>query len=200
MKSMYKIIGLTGGIASGKTTVSDDLKKRGYTVLDADAYSRKTTAKNGPAIPAIKKAFGDDIVNAEGELDRKKLGNIIFNDADKRRELNDIVHPLIREMMNSDEQKFIKEGHVFLDIPLLFENGLNERCDVVVTVFVDRDTQLKRLTARNNLTIEEAEARINSQMPLTEKVSRSDYRLDNNGNLDALYEQIDRLLEELESL
>lgn len=197
---MYKIIGLTGGIASGKTTVSDDLKKRGYTVLDADAYSRKTTAKNGPAIPAIKKAFGDDIVNAEGELDRKKLGNIIFNDADKRRELNDIVHPLIREMMNSDEQKFIKEGHVFLDIPLLFENGLNERCDVVVTVFVDRDTQLKRLTARNNLTIEEAEARINSQMPLTEKVSRSDYRLDNNGNLDALYEQIDRLLEELESL
>lgn len=200
MKSMYKIIGLTGGIASGKTTVSDDLKKRGYTVLDADAYSRKTTAKNGPAIPAIKKAFGDDLVNAEGELDRKKLGNIIFNDADKRRELNDIVHPLIREMMNSDEQKFIKEGHVFLDIPLLFENGLNERCDVVVTVFVDRDTQLKRLTARNNLTIEEAEARINSQMPLTEKVSRSDYRLDNNGNLDALYEQIDRLLEELESL
>lgn len=197
---MYKIIGLTGGIASGKTTVSDDLKKRGYTVLDADAYSRKTTAKNGPAIPAIKKAFGDDLVNAEGELDRKKLGNIIFNDADKRRELNDIVHPLIREMMNSDEQKFIKEGHVFLDIPLLFENGLNERCDVVVTVFVDRDTQLKRLTARNNLTIEEAEARINSQMPLTEKVSRSDYRLDNNGNLDALYEQIDRLLEELESL
>lgn len=197
---MYKIIGLTGGIASGKTTVSDDLKKRGYTVLDADAYSRKTTAKNGPAIPAIKKAFGNDIVNAEGELDRKKLGNIIFNDADKRRELNDIVHPLIREMMNSDEQKFIKEGHVFLDIPLLFENGLNERCDVVVTVFVDRDTQLKRLTARNNLTIEEAEARINSQMPLTEKVSRSDYRLDNNGNLDALYEQIDRLLEELESL
>ena len=200
MKSMYKIIGLTGGIASGKTTVSDDLKKRGYTVLDADAYSRKTTAKNGPAIPAIKKAFGDDLVNAEGELDRKKLGNIIFNDADKRRELNDIVHPLIREMMNSDEQKFIKEGHVFLDIPLLFENGLNERCDVVVTVFVDRDTQLKRLTARNNLTIEEAEARINSQMPLTEKVSRSDYRLDNNGNLEALYEQIDRLLEELESL
>ncbi|MGO1923605.1 MAG: dephospho-CoA kinase [Jeotgalicoccus sp.] len=197
---MYKIIGLTGGIASGKTTVSDYLKERGYNVLDADAYSRKTTAKNGPAIPAIKKAFGDDIVNAEGELDRKMLGNIIFNDADKRRELNEIVHPLIRDMMNSDEQKFIREGHVFLDIPLLFENGLNERCDFVVTVFVDRDTQIKRLTARNDLTIEEAEARINSQMPLTEKVRMSEYRLDNNGNLDALYEQIDRFTEELESL
>ena len=197
---MYKIIGLTGGIASGKTTVSDYLKERGYTVLDADAYSRKTTTKNGPAIPAIKQAFGDDIVNADGELDRKKLGGIIFNDADKRRELNGIVHPLIRDMMNGDEQKFIKKGHVFLDIPLLFENGLNERCDFVVTVFVDRDTQIKRLTARNDLTVEEAEARINSQMPLTEKVRKSEYRLDNNGNLEALYEQIDRFTEELESM
>lgn len=197
---MYKIIGLTGGIASGKTTVSDYLKERGYTVLDADAYSRKTTAKNGPAIPAIKQAFGHDIVNTGGELDRKKLGSIIFNDADKRRQLNEIVHPLIREMMNSDEQKFIEEGHVFLDIPLLFENGLNERCDFVVTVFVDRDTQLKRLTARNNLSIEEAEARINSQMPLAEKVRMSEYRLDNNGNLEALYKQIDQFIEELESL
>lgn len=197
---MYKIIGLTGGIASGKTTVSDYLKERGYTVLDADAYSRKTTAKNGPAIPAIKQAFGHDIVNTGGELDRKKLGSIIFNDADKRRQLNEIVHPLIRDMMNSDEQKFIEEGHVFLDIPLLFENGLNERCDFVVTVFVDRDTQLKRLTARNNLSIEEAEARINSQMPLAEKVRMSEYRLDNNGNLEALYKQIDQFIEELESL
>lgn len=197
---MYKIIGLTGGIASGKTTVSDYLKARGYTVLDADAYSRKTTAKNGPAIPAIKKAFGDDIVNDEGELDRKKLGSIIFNDADKRCELNEIVHPLIRDMMNTDEQKFIKEGHVFLDIPLLFENGLNARCDFVVTVFVDRDTQIKRLIARNDLTIEEAEARINSQMPLTEKVRMSEFKLDNNGSLDALYGQIDRFTEELESM
>src|SRR5699024_1482453 len=98
------------------------------------------------------------------------------------------------------EQKFIKKGHVFLDIPLLFENGLNERCDFVVTVFVDRDTQIKRLTARNDLTVEEAEARINSQMPLTEKVRKSEYRLDNNGNLEALYEQIDRFTEELESM
>lgn len=197
---MYKIIGLTGGIASGKTTVSDYLKKRGYVVLDADAYSKKTTAKNGPAIPAIIEAFGADIVSESGELDRKKLGSIIFNDADKRRELNEIVHPLIREMMNADEEKYIQKGHVFLDIPLLFENGLNERCDLVVTVFVDRDTQIKRLTARNDLTVEEAEARINSQMPLTEKVQKSDFRLDNNGTVEMLYEQIDRFTGDLESM
>ncbi|MEY8560037.1 dephospho-CoA kinase [Jeotgalicoccus halotolerans] len=197
---MYKIIGLTGGIASGKTTVSDYLKKRGYVVLDADAYSKKTTAKNGPAIPAIIEAFGADIVSDAGELDRKKLGSIIFNDADKRRELNEIVHPLIRKMMNADEEKYIQKGHVFLDIPLLFENGLNERCDLVVTVFVDRDTQIKRLTARNDLTVEEAEARINSQMPLTEKVQKSDFRLDNNGTVEMLYEQIDRFTGDLESM
>src|SRR5699024_1852040 len=197
---MYKIIGLTGGIASGKTTVSDYLKKQGYVVLDADAYSKKTTAKNGPAIPAIIEAFGADIVDEAGELDRKKLGSIIFNDADKRRELNEIVHPLIREMMNADEEKYIQKGHVLLDIPLLFENGLNERCDYVVTVFVDRDTQIKRLTARNDLTVEEAEARINSQMPLTEKVQKSDFRLDNNGTVEMLYEQIDRFTEDLESM
>jgi dephospho-CoA kinase len=139
-------------------------------------------------------------VSESGELDRKKLGSIIFNDADKRRELNEIVHPLIREMMNADEEKYIQKGHVFLDIPLLFENGLNERCDLVVTVFVDRDTQIKRLTARNDLTVEEAEARINSQMPLTEKVQKSDFRLDNNGTVEMLYEQIDRFTEDLESM
>lgn len=197
---MYKIIGLTGGIASGKTTVSNYLKDRGYTVLDADRYSRQTTAKNGPALPQIIEAFGEDIVNDAGELDRKQLGSIIFNDADKRRTLNEIVHPLIRQMMNADEAKFVQEGHVFLDIPLLFENGLDQRCDFVVTVFVDRDTQIKRLTERDDLTTEEAEARINSQMPLTDKVMKSKYRIDNNGNLDALYEQIDRFTEELESM
>lgn len=197
---MYKIIGLTGGIASGKTTVSNYLKERGFTVLDADAYSRKTTAKGGPAIPAIIDAFGEDIVDVNGELNRQKLGAIIFNDNDKRRQLNEIVHPLIREMMNADEQKFIATGHVFLDIPLLFENGLDERCDFVVTVYVDRQTQMKRLMDRNDLTSEEAEARINSQMPLEEKASRSNYRLDNNGDLDSLYVQIDRLIEEIESV
>lgn len=197
---MYKIIGLTGGIASGKTTVSNYLKERGFTVLDADAYSRKTTAKDGPAIPAIIDAFGEDIVDVNGELNRQKLGAIIFNDNDKRRQLNEIVHPLIREMMNADEQKFIVTGHVFLDIPLLFENGLDERCDFVVTVYVDRQTQMERLMDRNDLTSEEAESRINSQMPLEEKASRSKYRLDNNGDLDSLYVQIDGLIEEIESM
>lgn len=194
---MYKIIGLTGGIASGKTTVSNYLKERGFTVLDADEYSRQTTAKNGPAIPAIIETFGEDIVDSDGVLNRGKLGSIIFNDSDKRQQLNKIVHPLIREMMNADEQKFIESGHVFLDIPLLFENGLNERCDLVVTVFVNRETQINRLMARNDLTIEEAEARINSQMPLEEKAMRSDYRFDNNGSLESLYEQLDQFISAL---
>ena len=197
---MYKVIGLTGGISSGKSTVSNYLKQQGYKVLDADEYSRKTTAKGGPAIPAIVEAFGEDIVNAEGELDRKKLGSIIFNDADKRQQLNGIVHPLIRDMMNSEEAHLVKEGHVFLDIPLLFENGLDARCDLTVTVFVDQDTQIKRLKVRDGLSEEAAQARINSQMSLTEKVKKSDYSLDNNGDVEHLYAQIDSFTEVLESM
>lgn len=197
---MYKVIGLTGGISSGKSTVSNYLKQQGYKVLDADEYSRKTTAKGGPAIPAIVEAFGEDIVNAEGELDRKKLGSIIFNDADKRQQLNDIVHPLIRDMMNSEEARLVKKGHVFLDIPLLFENGLDARCDLTVTVFVDQNTQIERLRARDGLSQEAAQARINSQMSLTEKVKKSDYSLDNNGDLEHLYAQIDSFTEVLESM
>lgn len=197
---MYKVIGLTGGISSGKSTVSNYLKQQGYKVLDADEYSRKTTAKGGPAIPAIVEAFGEDIVNAEGELDRKKLGSIIFNDADKRQQLNDIVHPLIRDMMNSEEARLVKEGHVFLDIPLLFENGLDARCDLTVTVFVDQNTQIERLRARDGLSQEAAQARINSQMSLTEKVKKSDYSLDNNGDVEHLYAQIDSFTEVLESM
>lgn len=197
---MYKVIGLTGGIASGKTTVSNYLKDQGFTVLDADVYSRKTTEKNGPAIPEIIEEFGEDIVDESGNLNRKKLGNIIFNDEGKRKKLNAIVHPLIRQMMNSDEKKFKEKGHVFLDIPLLFENGLDSRCDLILTVYVDREVQIERLSERNNLNRSDAVSRIDSQMPLCDKASKSDIVFDNNGRLDELYEQVNKFLETLKTM
>lgn len=197
---MYKVIGLTGGIASGKTTVSNYLKDQGFTVLDADVYSRKTTEKNGPAIPKIIEEFGEDIVDESGNLNRKKLGNIIFNDEEKRKKLNVIVHPLIRQMMNSDEERFKEKGHVFLDIPLLFENGLDSRCDLIITVYVDRDVQIERLSERNNLSRSDAVSRIDSQMPLSDKASKSDIVFDNNGRLDELYEQVNKFLETLKTM
>ncbi|MCK1977408.1 dephospho-CoA kinase [Jeotgalicoccus huakuii] len=197
---MYKVIGLTGGIASGKTTVSNYLKDQGFTVLDADVYSRKTTEKNGPAIPEIIEEFGEDIVDESGNLNRKKLGNIIFNDEEKRKKLNVIVHPLIRQMMNSDEERFKEKGHVFLDIPLLFENGLDSRCDLIITVYVDRDVQIERLSERNNLSRSDAVSRIDSQMPLSDKASKSDIVFDNNGKLDELYEQVNKFLETLKTM
>lgn len=197
---MYKVIGLTGGIASGKTTVSNYLKDQGFTVLDADVYSRKTTEKNGPAIPEIIEEFGEDIVDESGNLNRKKLGNIIFNDEEKRKKLNVIVHPLIRQMMNSDEERFKEKGHVFLDIPLLFENGLDSRCDLIITVYVDRDVQIERLSERNNLSRSDAVSRIDSQMPLSDKASKSDIVFDNNGRLDELYEQVNKFLETLKTM
>ena len=197
---MYKVIGLTGGIASGKTTVSNYLKEKGFTVLDADVYARKTTEKDGPAIPGIISEFGEAIIDGDGHLNRKKLGDIIFNDPEKREKLNDIVHPLIRQMMNSDEEKYKQLDHVFLDIPLLFENGLDQRCDVTVTVYVDRAVQIDRLSERNSLTRDEALSRINSQMPLSDKKERSDVVIDNNGTLKELYEQVDKFINTLKSV
>lgn len=197
---MNKVIGLTGGIASGKTTVSNYLKDQGFVVLDADEYSRKTTAKDGPAIPQIVEAFGQDILDEDGNLNRAKLGQIIFNDKSKRQILNEIVHPLIRQMMNADQEKYIKEGHVFLDIPLLFENGLDKNCDLIITVYVDEKVQMERLQARNNLSSEEAKSRIDSQMSLLEKKNMSDIVFDNNGDLPSLYKQVDKFTNELKSM
>jgi len=195
---MYSIIGLTGGIASGKSTASEYIRAKGYPVLDADHFSRKATAKGGPSFDGIIKAFGKDILGEDGEIDRKKLGSIIFNDREKRQELNELVHPQIRRMMNEERDRLIKKGHVFLDIPLLFENGLDSQCDITLTVYVDKETQKKRLIERNELAESDAESRISSQMPLSEKRDLSDAVLDNNGSRQELYNQINEFLSRLE--
>lgn len=195
---MYSIIGLTGGIASGKSTVSEYIKEKGYPVLDADQFSRKATAKGGPSFDGIINAFGEDILGEDGEINRKKLGSIIFNDKEKRRVLNDLTHPEIRRMMNEERDRLVRKGHVFLDIPLLFENELDKQCDITLTVYVNEETQKNRLTERNELTKAEAESRISSQMPLSEKRDLSDRVLDNNGSKENLYNQIDEFLSRLE--
>lgn len=196
---MHKLIGLTGGIASGKTTVSDYIKEQGYPVLDADVYARRVTKKGHRGYHQIIGTFGEVILNGDGEINRQKLGEIIFNDDDKRTELNNIVHPEIRRMMNADEAEYLKESHVFLDIPLLFENGLDKKCDITVTVYIDRKTQLARLMERNDLSEQDASSRINSQMPLSEKRNLATNVFDNSGSIDELYGQIDGFLKRLES-
>lgn len=194
---MYKVIGLTGGIASGKSTASEYIKSLGFEVLDADVYARKVTEKDSNGYYKIIDAFGADILDEDKEIDRSKLGQIIFNDPEERKKLNGISHPEIRRMMNADQDEFIKDNHVFLDIPLLFENGLDKKCDITITVYVTKEIQAERLMARNDLTAEEAASRVNSQMPLDEKKNLSDHVFDNNNDENELYNQIDRFIEKL---
>lgn len=195
---MNSIIGLTGGIASGKSTASAYIEEKGYPVLDADKYARKATAKSGPSYKGIIQAFGEDVVSEDGEIDRSRLGAIIFKDPGQRKVLNKLVHPEVRRMMNEDRDRLVQDNHVFLDIPLLFENGLDDQCDITLTVYVDESIQKTRLMERNGLTEAEAESRISSQMPLAEKRDKSDFVLDNSGSRANLYEQIEQFLSEIE--
>lgn len=196
---MYKVIGLTGGIASGKSTASDYIRSLGFEVLDADVYARKVTEKNSAGYHKIIEAFGMNILDGNKEIDRRKLGEIIFNDPEERKKLNSISHPEIRRMMNADQDEFVKQNHVFLDIPLLFENGLDKKCDITITVYVTKENQLERLMARNELSEKDALSRVDSQMSLDEKKNLSDYVFDNNNNKKELYEQIDKFVEMLKN-
>ncbi|OZT77904.1 dephospho-CoA kinase [Salinicoccus roseus] len=195
---MNYVIGLTGGIASGKSTASDYIRSKGYPVLDADTYAKKATAKGGPAYQGIIDHFGAELLQDDGEIDRRKLGAIVFNDDGERKVLNQLVHPEVRRMMDADKDRLAEEGHVFLDIPLLFENGLDRQCDITLTVYVDQETQIERLMERNGFSHSEALSRVNSQMPLSEKRDRSDEVLDNSGSKNELYAQIEDFLTNIE--
>lgn len=195
---MFSVIGLTGGIASGKSTASAYIEDRGYPILDADKFARKATAKSGPSYNGIIEAFGEDILMEDGEIDRKKLGAVIFNDPEQRKVLNELVHPEVRRMMNEERDRLVQKSHVFLDIPLLFENGLDDQCDITLTVYVDESIQKARLMERNGLTEAEADSRIGSQMPLADKRDESDFMLDNSGTRENLYDQIERFLTKIE--
>ncbi len=198
---MSLVIGLTGGIASGKSTVSNMLKEMDIAVIDADVEARLAVEKGEPAYQKIVAEFGDEIVLPNGEIDRQKLGSIIFHNTEKRQLLNSIVHPEVRKRMNDqvDAAKSRGEKVIVLDIPLLFESKLTSIVEKTILVFVDRGVQLQRLMERNDLSFEEAEARVNSQMPLGEKVALADAVIDNNGLVEQTREQLIEILQKWES-
>lgn len=197
LDNKYKVIGITGGIASGKSTVSDYIKSKGYPVLDADTYARKVVEPGSEDLKEIVEAFGEDALNEDGTLNRQYVGSLIFNDKDKRDILNGITHPKIRQMMNDDRDFYLQTTHVFQDIPLLFENGLENQMDEIIVVYVERDVQIERLMARNELSESEAISRIESQMSLEDKKARATVVFDNTETRETLYKQIDEFLSTL---
>jgi dephospho-CoA kinase len=189
---MTVVIGLTGGIASGKSTVANMIKDLHIPVIDADIIARQVVEAGEEAYLQIVQAFGEEILLSNGEIDRAKLGSIIFHDTDKRLLLNSIVHPAVRKRMNEKKDAYIQAGEpaVVLDIPLLFESKLTSLVDKVLLIYVNSDIQLERLMKRNNLSEEEAKARIASQMPLAEKVALADEVINNNGSMKETEEQL----------
>ncbi len=195
-----KIIGLTGGIASGKTTVARMLADLGAVVLSADAVAKDAVQLGKPAWDEIVEYFGEGILLPNNELDRKKLAKIIFNNPDKRKALEEIVHPrVIQEFTEIIEQykKHHKSSILVLDVPLLFETNMDSAVDQVWLVKVEPETQIKRLLERNQLSREEAMARINAQLPLEQKIQKADVVIDADVPLEHLQEQIKELWSKL---
>lgn len=164
------VIGLTGGIACGKTNLSNALREHGVHVIDADEISRRLTGAGGEALPAIREAFGDGVFDGE-RLDRKALAREVFGDAKKRERLNSILHPLIFAQMRREMAE--ADGPVVLDVPLLFETGLDAWCDEIWCAYVPQKEQIRRLRKREGITGREALARIRAQMPTREKARRA---------------------------
>lgn len=195
-----KIIGLTGGIGTGKSTVSDYLRKNGCMIIDADEISRKMTAKGAPALAVIKKTFGDRYVSADGELDRKALGDLVFGDSEKLGILQSIITEKVIDetkcrLKTLSDTKY--DGIIVLDAPLLYECNMDDIADENWLVKSDNEVRIERVAARDNLTRDQIMARIDNQMSQREKEKRSDFIIDNSGTLDELYEQIDSLLERI---
>ena len=183
---MSYLLGLTGGIATGKSHLSGVLREAGAWIVDADGISRALTAPGGEALPLIRKGFGDSVFHDDGTLDRKALGALVFGDAGRLQKLNDIMHPLIFGRMHTLIAEADEAGApvTVLDVPLLYETRLDRICREVWCAWIPRDIQLKRLMARDGLTRAQAEARIRSQMSAWEKRTRADRYIDTRGSLE----------------
>jgi dephospho-CoA kinase len=189
---MSLTVGLTGGIASGKSTVSSLLIEKGYTVIDADIEARLAVEKGEEAYQEIVRHFGERILLKDGSIDRTELGSIIFHDETERKALNSIVHPAVRKRMTAKREQAIRRNEqlIILDIPLLFESKLQYMCNKTLLVYADEDIQLQRLMQRNQLSEKEAMARIQSQMPLRDKKALADAVIDNNGTIEETEKQL----------
>ncbi|MCW3490421.1 dephospho-CoA kinase [Dethiobacter alkaliphilus] len=179
------VVGLTGGIATGKSTVAGMFADLGAYRIDADQLAREVVQPGNPAWEAIVRYFGDDILEKSGQLDRKKLGDIIFADPQMRQVLNGMTHPPVRALLREELARAREQGScvALVEVPLLYEAGFERDVDRVIVVTTSPSAQRSRLMQRSGLTREEARLRIEAQMPLSEKVARADFVIDNDKTL-----------------
>ncbi|WP_225426968.1 dephospho-CoA kinase [Companilactobacillus kedongensis] len=197
---MSKIYGLTGGIASGKTTVLDVFAENGCRIYNADEIAREVVKIGTPGLDQIVASFGDDILMSDGTLNRKNLSQIVFSDKKELKKLTDITAPLIRKRILQivEEVHALNDGLIYIfEIPLLFETNYQPYFDAVISIFVQPEIQLSRLMKRNNIDEQTAKNQIDSQMPMEEKKKLADFVIDNSGDLAELKSEIKTLLKNL---
>lgn len=193
---MGKIIGITGGIASGKSTVTNFLRKKGFQVVDADSLVHQLQKPGGRLFQALVQHFGQEIILENGELNRPLLASLIFSNPDEREWSKRIQGEIIREELATLRDQLVQtEAIFFMDIPLLFEQDYSAWFDETWLVYVDRDVQVERLMKRDRLSKDEAESRLTAQWPLEQKKGLASHVLNNNGNQDQLLTQVFSLLE-----
>lgn len=193
---MTKYIGITGGIASGKSAVGDYLVSLGYPVIDADLIAREVVEPGRETLAVLREAFGPGILSPAGDLDRRALAAVIFNDDQKRAQLNQIMHPAIDREMQKKMEAAQDQPLVFLMVPLLYETGFQKHCDEVWLVKVSRETQVRRLMARDDIDAGHADQKIKAQMTDEDRLAYGPQVINNDGDLAALQAQVDWLLRE----
>lgn len=189
------LIGLTGGIATGKSTVAAFFEQMGAFRIDTDELARLVVEPGRPALAEIVRRFGREMLDEKGALNRQRLADVVFKDEQKRKELESIVHPRVREMLLQKLEEARRHGSkiVLVEVPLLFETDFHRFVDYIVVVAADERTQLARLQERNAMTAEEARLRIKAQMPLTEKIKRAHFVIDNSGSLEETKRQVEEI-------
>ncbi len=193
---MAKVIGLTGGIACGKSAVAALLRQRGHPVIDADQVARQVVAPGTEGLAAIVERFGEELLNADGSLDRTALGRIVFGDSTARRDLEAITHPRIGQRSGELMRDAALAGaeRVFYEAALLVETGRHRQFDSLWVVAAPVELQIERVMARDGLSVDEAKERIDAQMPVADKVAVADVVIDNAGEMGALAEAVDDAL------
>ena len=196
---IMKWIGLTGGIATGKSAVTDIFRNKGVSVIDADPIAHQALVASSPVFGSLVQTFGQDVVSDNGNIDRQKLGAKIFANSSLRLKLDAIVHPFVRSQVALLKQKLVDDGCLLAiyDVPLLFEKNMQKNFDKIIVVTCDPQTQKQRLMKRNGLSEQEALLRIAAQLSMSEKVRQADFVIENNGTLEDLKNAVQKILNQL---